>query len=514
MNRRHKGKTPVLLKLLCRKQSLLIVLWGVLVVGIPFDCQAEPLPPYTIRGVFPGTAPNGFAEVLRTVEAQLKDTLNVTLDFQFMPTVDYRNKITVMMAAGDDFDIHLNAQWMSLYKMIADGSIQPWDKWLKQYGQAVLQSIPDFMLAANKIDGKIYGIPNGNAYGKVTAWQIRKDLREKYGLPKPTTIAELEEYLLTVKAHEPGLAPASWSGGQTLPGEAMMSLNIHHRSIRSGIVETWAYGHADGTIEPFRNLFDDPYILEMTKTFRRWYLNDLIEHDVLIQTDANIFLSGKTAATWTDVTRRDRDNLLLAANVPGAEIELLKLGQGEQKLTTDFQMWNFVVLNAKSKNPARVVQFLNWIFSDQTHYDLLAYGIEGKHWIDTGNMTMDFPAGMDMKTNYNFPGYVLLWKPGFERLLVNASDEQVYWMKFLQDEQNMVTSPLLGFNPDLSMLKGEFAKCNAIWPTVVMPIRNGVVDPDIEIQKAKKKMAAAGYDKIVAELNRQLDAFQSANGLK
>lgn len=478
-------------------------------------CHAEQLPEYTIRAVLPGNTPNHFDEVLASAEDQLKDTLNVKLDFQFIPWSDYRNKINVMMAAGDDFDLHLNAQWLSIFNMIADEVIQPWDDLLAEYGQDLLNSIPGPMLEANKFHGKLYGIPNGNVYGRVMGWVIRKDLREKYGMPKPTTIEELEQFLMNVKEHEQGMIPVTWQGGSFTPNEALFPLELGVRGIKVGSVEFFIYVHPDGTIEPVQGIFDDPHSLEAIKTFRRWYVNGLIEKDVMTQEDAiGALTSGRVAAKRMDITRMHQDQAVLASNIPGAELEFLKVGWGEQKLTSDFQMWNFVVLNSKCKDPVRVTQFMNWLFSDHAHYDLLAYGIEGKHWVDTENGTYGIPEGVDATTNYNFPGYVLLWKPGFDRILAEASEEEKAWTQFLKDDKNMVPSALIGLTVDTSGLKNELAKCNAIWPSVARPIMNGIVDPETEIPNAKKKLAAAGYDKIVEEINRQIEEFKASKGLK
>ena len=173
------------------------------------ETTAKPLEQYTITGLFPSDTPLDFAEVIVEAEKEVKDTLNVKLDFQFIPWTDYGNKVMVKMTAGDNLDLHLNAPWLSMNQMKSNKMIQPWDELLSKYGSDVIKAFPKQMIDSNKFNGEIWGIPLGNVLSaaKKSLYPIRGDLREKYGMAPIKSYSELEQYFLKVKENEKGMVP-------------------------------------------------------------------------------------------------------------------------------------------------------------------------------------------------------------------------------------------------------------------------------------------------------------------
>jgi len=119
------------------------------------ETTAQPLKEYKITALFPGDTPLDFDKVIAQAEKQVKDSLNVKLDFQFIPWADYGNKVMVKMTAGDDLDLHLNAPWLHMNQMISNKMIQPWDDLLAKNGTEVLKAFPEQMIKSNKFNGQI-----------------------------------------------------------------------------------------------------------------------------------------------------------------------------------------------------------------------------------------------------------------------------------------------------------------------------------------------------------------------
>lgn len=463
---------------------------------------AGKLEPYTIQAFFPGDTPVDFDLVLAEAEKQLGD-LNVKLDFQFVPWADYGDKISVKLAAGDGFDLHLNAQWLSINQFIANKSIQAWDPYLDQYGQDVLKAIPQIMLDSNKFDGKIMGIPLGDVLAGPKCLGIRKDLRLKYDMERPDSLDTLEQYLRKVKENEPGVIPLTWTAANCLKGEHTF-LNY----INAGQNTCAVYVHFDeqGNVKPVKPVYEDEVFLNWCKYAHRWYEEGLIQKDVMAQKDdKGAFFSGKAACAGVEYFEESS----LKANVPDGAIEQVYFtGEpGRSKIVSDFKMWNFLCLNSKSKDPVRIARFYNWIFSDQSHYDLLKYGIKDKHWADTGDKTYDRPAELTDNQNYTFPGYVLLDNPTFDRIFAQGSDDYKNDLAFKRDTNNFVPSQLTGFTPNYDGIKNEIAKVSAIWPETVFALGAGILDADTDLPEIKKKLQDAGYDKVVQEIKAQIEAY-------
>lgn len=463
--------------------------------------------PYTIQGIFPGDTPMDFDMVLREAEKRMAGTVNAKLDFTFIPWSDYGNKVKLKFAGGDAFDLHLNAPWLHMNELISQGALEPWDELLQKHAPNAKGKFPPNWFEANLFGGKIMGIPLGNTLGLLRGVYIRKDLREKYGLAKPDSFASYETYLRTVAKNEPGVIPLTWEGSRFSMEEFFVGPpNGLAYIFGQNTARVLIYEDAK-EIKPILPIYEDPAELEWIQMVRRWYVDGLVDPDVLSMMDEKgAFNSGRAASAKGDAHLMSPVQSVLEQAKPGATAEFVHFYGGgfKPKILSSFQQWNFLCLNAKSANKETVTRFIDWIYADHANYELLQLGIKGKHWVDTGNMTFDYPSGVTLATSYNFPGYVLLFNPLYDRDYAKALPEELQWKKVLKDPNDYVASRLMGFNAGYESIKAEITQVSAVWPEVVFPLLAGVVDPAEGIAKAKKALEAAGYLKIVEEARRQV----------
>ena len=466
---------------------------------------------YTIEALFPGDTPNGFDQVLAEAESRLADTLNVKLDFQFIPWADYKQKIQVKIAAGDEFDLHLNAPWLNMNDLIADKAIQPLDDLIASYAPAIQKGFEKQVIQSNLFDGKIYGLPLGDVLGGEykSLIIIRKDLREKYGMGEITTVDSFVDYLRKVKENEPGMIPILWKGSTWVYSRWYWGMNRGFKMLNTNTCPIYVFFDKD-TVQPVKPIYQDAKYLEWLDFAHKLYQEGLIYSDILtVKDDEQQFMAGKTAAIYSDggPSNPSKYSPTLQSNFPDAKVELIEFEGKNVKILSDFQVWNFEVLNSKSKDPERVMRFLNWIFEDQANYDLLVYGIEGKHWVNKGEGLYGYPEGIDLASNYSFPSYVLCMNVNYERISANAIDDEIFWKSYLQDINNFVQSPLTGFVYKTDNVEAEIAKVSAIWPEVIFPIENGILSADQALQGAIDQLNAAGYDKILEDAQKQINDF-------
>lgn len=469
------------------------------------------LEPYEIKALFPGDTPPDFGKVLAEAEKRLKDTLNVTLNFQFIPWADYGQKVQVKIAAGDDFDLHLNAPWLSMNELIADGAIQPLDDLIKTHCPAIIKGFDKEVMDANRFDGKIYGLPLSDVLGGEYKGLIliRKDIREKYGMGKITTVDAFTQYLRKVKENEPGMIPILWNGSIWVYSRWYWGMNRSFKILNTNTCPIYVF-FKDGKVQPVKPIYEDAKYLEWLEFANKMYNEGLFYKDILtVKDDQQQFMAGKSAALYGDGGPSLPSAMLptLKSNFPNAEVEFVNFESANVKITSDFQVWNFAVLNTKSKDPQRVMKFLNWMYEDQSNYDLIVYGIEGKHWINAGKGLYDYPAGIDLAGNYKFPAYVLCMTPKYDRIDKKAPEDERFWKAYLQDINNFTQSPLTGFTYKTDNVKDEIAKVSAIWPEVMFPIENGILPAAKNLPDTIKKLNAAGYNKILEDAQRQIDEF-------
>jgi putative aldouronate transport system substrate-binding protein len=149
-------------------------------------------------------------------EKELEKRTNTSLDYQWVPTEQYKERLNVKLASRDLADLTVvlleaNSTYPSqVYSAIQGGAaldLTPYieDKeFMKDY--EALGSIPQEYWDLLKVDGKIYGIPknvlfNRLEYGGVN---VRQDLLEANNLTAPKTTDELKDVLVKL-TNAPGM---------------------------------------------------------------------------------------------------------------------------------------------------------------------------------------------------------------------------------------------------------------------------------------------------------------------
>jgi putative aldouronate transport system substrate-binding protein len=81
------------------------------------------------------------------------------------------------------------------------------------------------------------------------------------------------------------------------------------------------------------------------------------------------------------------------------------------------------------------------------------------------------------------------------------------WFDWSRKFDSFELSPLAGFVVDPAPIKSELAQFSAGLATYLKPLQLGSVDTAKGMDAAKKGFTAAGLDKVVAEVEKQLSAF-------
>nr|WP_225446570.1 DUF3502 domain-containing protein [Paenibacillus rhizovicinus] len=76
--------------------------------------------------------------------------------------------------------------------------------------------------------------------------------------------------------------------------------------------------------------------------------------------------------------------------------------------------------------------------------------------------------------------------------------------------EQAVLSKSLGFTFDPTSVQNEIAACNTVLTQYAIGLNSGGLDPDKYVPELNKKLKAAGIDTIIAEKQRQVDAWAPA----
>ncbi|MCD9020723.1 ABC transporter substrate-binding protein [Cohnella silvisoli] len=478
--------------------------------GTPAPAAGEKLDPVTLKIILPGDRPANMDLIIAEAEKRMADTINVKLDLVFVPWSDLASKTQVMLASGEDVDLIFDAPWLHMEQMIAAGYYEPLEDLLAKYGQDAVAVRSQQMFDANKFQDKIYALPLGNSHLDGRTYLVRKDLREKYGIPPIKTYDELIAFAYKVKENEKKIIPILTSGQ---PGQKDQSwgafrsfMTFNPEILRSDAIGQSLILHYKNNDGKVYNLFDemDPPVWSWIEEARKLYKEGLIHPDILAIKDViTVFESGDVAILATNSFGVPQQVMTsIPKNVPGAEVEAVTFIPLEKgKVTTNFKQANFQAIPKVSKNKERAMMFLNWT-AKKENYDLLAYGIEGKDYEAIGDD--QYKTLPDSKYGY-FP-YAWIWNPTQDRLNAGYDPVSIEHYKFNANADNLIASALTGFSFNPEPVANEVSLYSAIEDKYYSSLFNGVTDPT-ETWNALKAEGEGYLKKIQIELQKQIDEF-------
>lgn len=454
--------------------------------------QKEELKTVTLNIVYPGDPQPDQDKVTAELEKKLaEDGIPVKLNYQYIPWGDYFQKLPIMLSTGSQVDI----MWTDpalLGTFVKSNSIAPLDDTLKQYGSDIWQALDAQYWPPVTVNGKKYGVPAGalgTTKGYYTA-TIRKDLREKYGLPEIKTLDDLVAFAAAVKANNPEMLvfnepPAAFHKGSVLQSTSLDGIVFNYETLKA------------------EAKYDRPDAMEDAAFLRMLYEKGYIDKDVMVGRDIRAdFNSGKAAIGGGDVY--EYNNYYRNIAVDGAKLEFIKI-----LLTDEPYMptttWNFQSIAATSKHIDRAMMFLNWIQHNEDNYDMMTNGLKGVHF-DVKDGVVVVPEGVDAASIGYAPPEWMWQNPKF--LKPKATDAPDF-MQQLQDfdKSTKRMSPIMGFNFDQTPVKTEIAALSTIENKYKYGIASGVLDPKEAIPQYSGELKKAGLMKVMDEFQKQVDAF-------
>ncbi len=463
-----------------------------------------------------GDKPNQIDDVLAEFEKRTADELNMSLEFNWAPQSDYTNNIKLKLSAGEEVDMCFDAPWMNMNTFIMQGNYQDLTSYFHNPEYPGLEAAFSEEFMSNNLMGEngdtVYGIPLTQSFGEGGMVFIRGDLRKKYGLDPVTDLESYEAYLQAIVDNEPSMIPfvmkkdGSYGAASIIDvqdpakGIAKLEAGLWDVELAAGIVATLYiqdYKVIDCVIsgEPssaYAN-FPAPYNqtdLTTQKKVREWYEKGYIEKDVITREDAQAtFTSGKGASFMWGAAQYNSVLSALTQSVEGAELEVYNYDPLTAQDITGmkkgaYTAWNFICIpvTTSEEKTDRIMEFFDWIFSSSENHDLFEWGIEGKNFVAVGEDQYEYPEGLDLTTNYNFPGYELTWNPNFIRYPVGYPDDVLQIMKNANNPDVYYDPLLSGFR-----FNGD-------------PVKNQLANPDFATAKTRRDNLSLGiFEDVEAE---------------
>lgn len=464
--------------------------------------ETQELKPVTLKWFYVADTQADQDKVFEEANKLVNEKINATVDFQPIDMGSYGEKLKVIIATGEVFDICWTSSWLNSYVDNAlKAAYYPLDDLMATYAPTLKASIADKYWDATKLrdGGNIYAVPNMQYIAFTPALAFRKDLVDKYNLGDAInnikTYNDLDPILKTIKDNEPNVYPFFYQDIQisdesnyqvAMPGAPLYAM----------------------TSDPSLKLLTAPELpsfVEGWKAARNFYNKGYIPKDALAMKNdlTNLVKAGKVFSTG-------------AWYKPGVETELKNQYNGIDfvvKATTPTYVDPIQVrptMNAISRtspNPERAIMFLELMNTDKKLYNLLVHGIENTHYT---KLEGDYIEPIK-DTKYGVFNWVMGSVFNDYLLKGDASDK---WEQTKKSMEEAKQTPTSGLALNLDALKNELAQIDSVVKEFYDPLQYGVVDTDATLAKYSDKLKKAGIDTVKAEVQKQLDAWLAQKAKK
>lgn len=459
----------------------------------------------TLKWYLDGSGPQADVEtVQKAIDDYMLKKYNMNIDLQLI-TIDYANytqKMQMVISSGEEYDICWTATYNNnYYDNVNKNAFLELDNLLDSQAPELKASMDQSVWDAVKVKGKIYAVPSQQIFIKQNYIVIDKAYVDKYGLDtdKVKKLSDLEDFFLKVKKDNPSIYPFSASSNGLL---GKMNVALGFEPVVSvkvpGAITT------DGTDMKVINQYKDLKSLQdFYDLMYKWQKEGLIRQDAATVTDNAVpdLKAGKSIAAVNPTFKPGAD-VLEKSNFGGRDVAFIMLS--DPYMATDNFTCTMNAISRTSKHPELAMKFLNLVNTDKELYNLLCFGVKGVHYTlnDKGEAVTDDSKGYNPNVD---------WMMGnqFNALLREGQDPDS-WEKTKEINKNATKSRVLGFAFDSTTVTNELAGVNAVVDQYELPLETGAVDPDKVLPEFVSKLKAAGSDKIIKEMQRQLDEWNKA----
>ncbi len=457
------------------------------------DPNTVPEEPYEINWYMQGMPQEDVASVEAKVNEYLKDKLNVTLKMHRLESSQYSKQLNTMIAAGEYFDIAFTASWCLDYTSNAkNGAWFALDDYVDTYLPKTTEQLGEDIVDNARVDGKLYAIPAAKEMAEQRGWTYRKDIAEKYNIDMDSikTFEEIIPVLKTVQANEPDMQyPIDW--GSDRSPEALMK----YETIAGTAVVFYGNEKYDGKIV---NLVETEEYLEACKMANRLYKEGLVKKDIMTASDFEQRLKDGKTFCYVDFLKPGKAEET-AANF---DFELAQAPVTDIWQENGAGMGSMLTISRTSKNPVRVMRFIELLNTDKYLNNLINYGIEGKHYTKIDDNTITIADN----TPYTLQGYQ--WMQGnvfINYLTENEAPDKME--KLAEFNENAKKPTSYGFKFDKTPVEMEIAAVSTVMSEYRKQVIMGSMDPEPILKEYNEKLKSAGIDKIIEEAQKQYDEF-------
>ncbi len=476
-------------------KTLSAILAGAMILSGCGNGTSDSEGPTTITWYVPALLTgNGKDAVFEKVNEILAEKYNLKLDLIAIDSGNYDQKLQVMNAAREEYDIAYTAHWRNNYlaNVTNDVFVELTEDMLKEYAPKTYEFLGDAAWDATRVDGKIYAVPNWQMMTRGTAVYIPSEYADLAGVNAEDikSVDDLTNYIKKLNAVKPEVNEIGGAWSQLITHYNMVEV---YEEKMPGVIDFTKEGKPVVFNQYESKEFAD-YVALRNSWIAEGYVTDKYNPD-------SKAMSKEFKTAYGSIHQYSPMSASTFKANNGYEADVVKFS--DTLMTPSGVTAALTGISTTSKHPEEALKMIEIMNTDPEIMNLIAYGIEG---VDYDKIS-DTQIKLREDKKYSGPALYTIGSMANAYLVDTQPVTLIEDMKAHND--SAVASPLMGFNAKLDNLTLEISNCKTVVNEYLEMLDLGLHGAD-KLAEFNANLKAAGVDNIINELQRQIDEWYEA----
>lgn len=420
------------------------------------------------------------------INPYLEEKIGVNIEFEVVAWGDWDNRRSVVVNSNENYDI-LFTNLNTYTNDVNLGAFCDITDLLATEAPELNKFIPKNYWEATKVNGKIYAVPTykDSSATQYFVWDTK--LAEETG-EDVTNLHDLASIDGVLRKINDKLGSPSFIMRQ----EGVTSIiGNTYDGMSAGLLPLGVkYDDESRTVV---NTFEQKEVMEQYKLLHQWYKDGIINADAATLAETPTYRPFQIAQGWSGAAKTSWG--------PQMGVDAVAIQFGDSVLANDTVQGSMSCISASSKHPDKALQLLELVNTDSHVRDALYFGLEGDNFEYTADGKVH-----KINEDWEMAGYT---QGTFFNVTQLDTEEFNQWEEVKTLNENAKPSVMLGFSIDKTPVEDQFTNCIEIYNRYKFELVTGVADPEVTVPAMMKELKSAGYDEIVAEVQKQIkDTFK------
>ncbi len=458
----------------------------------------------------------GQAEVFAAANKMLETKLpGVQMDVTIIPYGNWAEKWKLLTAAGDQMDVAWIGWMLNFDTISREGMLNPLDDLIANHAPEMMDVLPQFVLDKATVDGSVYAVPN---YQQMVEHRrgirLYKHLADNY-VDVDALEAQFTSDLTFDQDDWDALEP--YFAGAKRDGLLQRGLSISY-SLGSLALYNNGYEALSNQTSPVVVRIDDPdctvinryttpQYVTMIKTLGDWYKKGYIEQDILAIASSDKFRDGEYTKggniSWVHETLKDQSQKdTKRAQDSGNDVEIVVVPTADYQYLAPYGTPTNLAIPFTAKYPEEAIQLISLLNTDPEFYNLMVYGLEGKHYEKSENGTIRV---------LDADSYQLAnWATGNTLIGYEIEGGVSGWSEYLDEmHRSARQSKLMGLKINTEPYATQLQQIDTIVKEYQAALEFGALGDGVmaKYEEFIAKLEKAGIQKVIDGFQEQIDDF-------